>query len=158
MSRTTYLGGIPEMRKTGPSGLVPHSTYLAALCTGFNLKTIKIPYDDIIDVTLVPDGRKKKNYLLNIEYMSNGLKTCAVYSGEGISSEYASIQKHRQKYAQTVKPTEDTTKDEITFGDDTSVNTQIDVTEELGKYFTLKEKGIITEDEFEAKKSQLLNL
>lgn len=158
MSRTTYLGGIPEMRKTGPSGLVPHSTYLAALCTGFNFKTIKIPYDDIIDVSLVPDGRKKKNYLLNIEYMSNGLKTCAVYSGEGISSEYASIQKHRQKYAQTLKPTKDTIKEAVIVEDDIPVTSQIDVTEELEKYFTLKEKGIITEDEFEAKKAQLLNL
>lgn len=158
MPRVTYLGGIPELRKTGTTAVSAVYNYISVGAVGFALKSVKIPYSDVIDVSLVSDGKKKNNSQLNVDYMSNGFKTCAVFSGKDVPALYSSIQKDRQRLSRKAKPIEVDTKEAITFDDDTSVNTQIDVTEELEKYFTLKEKGIITEDEFEAKKAQLLNL
>lgn len=40
----------------------------------------------------------------------------------------------------------------------TAKNNEISASDEISKFFDLKEKGIITEEEFQAKKKQLLNL
>lgn len=151
MATVEYRGGIPELRKTGPTAIGTFMNYVQVSSVGLSLKSYKIPYSCITDVTLVAEGAKKQNYVLNIEYELDDFSTCAIFTGKETSKVYASIQKYRKNF----KPR----KVDVAPADASPIETsQFDVTEELAKYFDLKEKGIITEEEFAAKKSQLLNL
>ncbi len=149
MAKLEYRGGIPELRKAGRivatamiSGFVVHGT-------GFTTKKVKLLYENMLDVTLVPEGAKKQNYVLNVEYEDGGFTTTAVFSGKEASDVYGQIQKYRKN----VKPKQATTEPPAP-----NIPSQIDVAEEISKYYDLKEKGILSEEEFEAKKAQLLGL
>ncbi len=150
MATVEYRGGIPELKKTGPTAIGTFMNYIQVSGVGLSFKSYKIPYSCVTDVTLVAEGAKKQNYVLNIEYELDGFSTVAVFTGKETSEVYGKIQKYRKDF----KPKKTT---EPTAPEPAKTNST-DVTEEIAKYFDLKEKGIITEEEFAAKKAQLLNL
>lgn len=146
-----YRGGIPEVKKTGDTVIAAFPDHLEVKAPGFSLKYYKIPYDKIIDVSLVTEGRR--NNVLNVEYeVTTGFKSTAVFAGKEVAALYNSLQTSRQKYIQR-NPAQISTKTEPTAADST-----IDVAAEIQKFFDLKEKGVISEEEFNAKKAQLLGL
>ncbi len=151
MAKVEYRGGIPELRKTGTTSIAAFMNHVEIVGIGFTVKNYKIPYSCVTDVTLVAEGVKKQNYVLNIEYELDGFSTTAIFTGKETSKVYGSIQKYRKNF----KPKQVESVSETPAPEEVS---QIDVTEELAKYFDLKEKGIITEEEFATKKAQLLNL
>lgn len=148
-SKVEYRGGIPELRKAGTSVVSAAISGFTVCGTGFTTKKYKILYEDMIDVSLVAEGAKKQNYVLSVEYAVDGFKTTAVFSGKETSDVYGKIQKYRKN----VKPKQATNEPSVP-----GIPSQIDVAEEISKYFDLKEKGILSEEEFEAKKAQLLGL
>lgn len=148
-----YRGGIPEARKVGTIVTDAFPDYLSVGAAGFSFKTYKIPYDKMIDVSLIPEGAKKKNYVLNVEYdTGNGFNSVIVLSGKEVSQLYGALQKSRQKYIQR-NPGLDSVAVEAPVAGPAP-----DVAADIQKFFDLKEKGVISEDEFTAKKAQLLGL
>lgn len=152
MAKVEYRGGIPELRKTGLTNAEAFPQYLHVFGVGITFKSHKIPYDSMIDVSLVPEGAKKKNYVLNIEYSSNGFTSCVVLTGKETSALYGSIQQWRRN-ATPSQPIQDATSP-----DDSTCSASTDNASEIERYFNLKEQGIITEEEFSAKKAQLLGI
>lgn len=152
MAKVEYRGGIPELRKTGLTVATTFPEYLLVGGVGFTFKSHKIPYDSMIDVSLVPEGAKKKNYVLNIEYSSNGFTSCVVLTGKETSALYGSIQQWRQNIAPS-QPVQCAASP-----DDSACSASKDNASEIERYFSLKEQGIITEEEFSAKKAQLLGI
>lgn len=147
--KVEYRGGIPESKKTGTVIADAFPDYLLVGATGFSFKDYKIPYDKMLNVSLIPEGAKKKNYVLNVEYdTGSGFNSIVVLSGKEVSRLYSSLQRSRQKYIQR-NPGANLAVSEPP-SDDTAT--------EIQKFFDLKEKGIITEEEFSAKKAQLLGL
>lgn len=150
--KVEYRGGIPELRKAGLTVVETFPDHLLVSGAGFSLKSYKISYDSITDVSFVPEGAKKKNYVLNIEYIANGFSTCAVLTGKEASALHGSLQKWRQMYS-AAHPTQSTASNEPT-----SVTSSNDIASEIERFHALMEKGIITQEEFAAKKSQLLSI
>lgn len=144
-----YRGGIPELRKTGLTVVETFAEYLHVSGAGFSFKSHKIPYDSMIDISLVPEGAKKKNYVLNIEYSLNGFTSCVVLTGKETSALYGSIQQRRQNVTPSHPAHNATSPVDSTSNDNVS---------EIERFFKLKEQGIITEEEFSAKKAQLLGI
>lgn len=149
--KVEYRGGIPELRKTGITVADAFPDCLVVSSTGFSFKSYKIPYERMIDVSLVPEGAKKKNYVLNIEYMSDDFQSCVVLTGKEVTALYGSLQKQRQKYYQ-IHP------DKKIASEPASPSASNDVAAEIEKFYDLKEKGVISEEEFSSKKAQLLGL
>lgn len=150
--KVEYRGGIPELRKTGLTVVETFAEYLHVSGAGISFKSHKIPYDSMIDVSLVPEGAKKKNYVLNIEYSSNGFTSCAILTGKETSALYGSIQQRRQNI------TPANPKQEVAPNEDSAYSAPTDTVAEIERYYKLKEQGIITEEEFSAKKAQLLSI
>lgn len=163
-----YCGGIPEMTKADMVEIVVNQNEVQIL-RGFS-KTIKIPIAAITNVSLKTDeqiskdvtltrlfllgifafGAKKKtrqvtNYLV-IEYENNGISCSGIFTGEKAAKIYADIAKMRQLYLQKNPPV-----CEIS-------STPVDCTAEIEKYYNLAQQGIISQEEFQAKKNQLLGL
>jgi hypothetical protein len=140
--------------------------------------TVKIPYGDIIDVQLQTEeqvskdvtltrllligvlafGAKKKtktvNYCLVIEYKKDGIQTKGVFSGEKCNKLYSEIVTWRQKAAEKAAknaPVEIPTAA-------APVSDQPDAAAEIAKFKSLLDRGAITQDEYDAKKKQLLGL
>lgn len=149
-AKVEYRGGIPELRKTGLTVADAFPEYLSVSSPGFSFKSYKIPYERMTDISLVPEGAKKKNYVLNIEYSSNDFQSCIILTGKEVSSLYASLQEARRKFFQRHP-------DKVIISPESSSPT-LDVSTEIEKLFNLKEKGIITEEEFSTKKTQLLGI
>lgn len=145
-----YRGGIPELRKTGLTVAETFPDYLLVSGPGFSLKSHKIFYNSMTNVSLVPEGAKKKNYVLNVEYISNGFPSCAVLTGKEATALYGSLQKWRQKYAKS--------HPDSAVCDSPACPPESDSATEIERFHALMEKGIITEEEFAAKKSQLLGI
>lgn len=150
MAKVEYRGGIPELRKTGDTVAEAFPDCLVVSSTGFSFKSYKVHYNKIIDVSLVPEG--KKSSVLNVEYETeSGFNSTVVLAGREAQVLYGDLQKSRQKYLQrnpAAKPA----------SSESPTDTPVDVAAEIQKFFDLKEKGVITEEEFAAKKVQLLGL
>ncbi|GHU42188.1 hypothetical protein FACS1894111_05680 [Clostridia bacterium] len=154
MPTVEYRGGIPELHKTGSTVVDAFPDCLVVFSTGFSFKQYKIPYKQMLDISFVPEGARKKNYVLNVEYeLENGFKSCVILSGKDVSKLYGSLQKYRQKYYQRnlQKVSEESSDSQVT-------DSVVDVAAEIQKFHDLKEKGIISEEEFTAKKEKLLEL
>jgi hypothetical protein len=155
MATVEYLGGIPELRKTGKTNVDAFPDYLAVFATGFSLKTHKIPYEKIKEVVLSPEGTKKKKYVLYVDYDANGFESRIVFSGDRTSALYGSLQKARSNWLVRNSPSEIVNEADLP----ATVNEgAVDIPAEIERYHDLKERGIITEEEFTTKKNQLLNI
>lgn len=150
--KVEYRGGIPELRKAGLTVVETFPDYLLVSGAGFSFKSYKIMFASITDISFVPEGAKKKNYVLNIEYTANGFSSCAVLTGKEASALHGSLQKWRQKYS-ALHPTQ-----VVASSEDSSCTSSNDTAAEIERFHSLLEKGIITEEEFAAKKSQLLGI
>lgn len=164
-----YCGGIPEMPKVGMVNIVVLGDRIE-IVRGFQ-KNLKIYFQDIRSASLKTEdqiskdvtltrlltlgifafGAKKKrkstsNYLL-IDYNSGGIDCTAVFTGDSIPKVSSNIAMARQKYL----------ADNPVLNAGSSMGDS-DVYSEIERFFDLKEKGIITENEFDAKKKQLLNI
>lgn len=161
----SYCGGIPELTKIGDYKVGVDSDSFQ-IKTGM-MKYIEIFYQSISDVSIKTEeqlinsatpsdfllaGRmafalKKKevtNYLV-IDYdCGGGVKTSAVFKGENVPLVQSAMLKKRVEFAKSHPA---------------SVSApSADVSTDIQKFFDLKERGIITEEEFAAKKAQLLNI
>lgn len=164
-----YCGGIPEMPKAGMVNIVVLSDRIE-IVRGFQ-KNLKIYFQDIKNVSLKTEeqiskdvtltrlltlgifafGAKKKrkstsNYLL-IEYISSGIECTAIFIGDSIPKISSSLARSRQEYLAN-NP----------INNPESPTASNDVHSEIEKFFELKEKGIITEEEFNLKKKSLLGI
>ncbi|MEA5057735.1 MAG: SHOCT domain-containing protein [Anaerotignum propionicum] len=152
--KVEYRGGIPESRKTGTVVADAFPDHLVVGTPGFSFKSYNISYGKMLDVSLVPEGAKKKNYVLNVEYdTGNGFTSVIVLTGKEVSQLYGSLQKSRQKYMQRNPSANSAVESSAP-----SPSPTADTATEIQKFFDLKEKGIISEDEFAAKKTQLLGI
>lgn len=150
-AKVEYRGGIPEIKKTGDTVAEAFPDCLVVSSPGFSFKSYKVPYDKILDVSLVPEG--KRSSVLNVEYeTAAGFNSVVVLAGKETPILYNSLQKSRQKHLQR-NPVQKSTKIESPAED-----SKVDVAAEIQKFFDLKEKGVISEEEFNAKKTQLLGL
>lgn len=146
-----YRGGIPEAKKTGDTVVADFPDYLEVNSPGFSFKKHKIPYNKIINVSLVTEG--KRSNVLNVEYeTAAGFNSVIVFAGEETSKLYNSLQGSRQKYLQRNPAPVPATSDAP------AAVPSVDTAAEIQKFFDLKENGVITEEEFNAKKAQLLGL
>lgn len=135
-------------------------------------KNLKIYFQDIKNVSLKSEeqiskdvtltrlltigifafGAKKKrkstsNYLL-IDYISGGIECTAIFTGDKLPKISSKIATSRQAYL---------ADNPVAISSPSSVDGG-DVYSEIEKFFELKEKGIITEEEFELKKKSLLGI
>ena len=171
-----YLGGIPDIKKPGLVGVKVTSDGVVVSAGMFKKTTI--PYSIITDVSMKTDeqiskdvtitrllalgvfafGAKKKRKIVSnnliIIYNYEGLQTAAVFSGDNVPEVNSDIMKRRAKYlkknpmpipaaAPSVPPIQPA---------------GIDAAAEIAKYKDLLDSGAITQDEFDAKKKQLLGL
>ena len=175
MATLTYLGGIPQIKKSCDVKVHAFINEVQIDAKGGLFgTTVKIPYTDIYDVQLQTEeqvskdvtltrllligvfafGAKKKtktvNYCLVIDYEKDGIRTKGVFSGESCNKIYGEIttwrQKALQKQGTQTEPTAPAT------------NQPADPAAEIAKYKSLLDSGAITPDEYEAKKKQLLGL
>ena len=165
----TYCGGVPDIKKSGDYVVVAMPNYFE-ISVGL-MKKVKIPYEAITSVSMKTDeqiskdvtltrllllgvfafGAKKKSKevtnCLVIDYDCGGLPTSAIFSGKEVPKAYNDIFKSRQGFIKrnpqlaSAAPAADS-----------------DIYTEIEKLHGLKEKGIITEDEFAAKKQSLLGI
>lgn len=179
MATLTYLGGIPQIKNSCDVKVHAFINEVQIDAKGGLFgTTIKIPYGDIHDVQLQTEeqvskdvtltrllligvlafGAKKKtktvNYCLVIDYEKDGIRTKGVFSGESCNKIYGEITMWRQKAlqkqgkqiaAQLEQPAP-------------AANQPLDPAAEIAKYKSLLDSGAITQDEYEAKKKQLLGL
>lgn len=163
-----YCGGIPELPKPTLLEMIVTNNGIE-LILGFKKRFI-IPISEIQDVTMKTDeqlskdvtltrllllgvfafGAKKKtkqitNYLV-IEYMSNGILCSGIFTGDIVATRYSSIVVALQSY---LKENPKSNSPNIALND-TSL--------EIEKFYNLSQQGIISEEEFIAKKKQLLGL
>lgn len=175
MATLTYLGGIPQIKNSCDVKVHAFINEVQIDAKGGLFgTTIKIPYTDIYDVQLQTEeqvskdvtltrllligvlafGAKKKtktvNYCLVIDYEKDGIRTKGVFSGESCNKIYGEITTWRQKALQKQgKQPEPTTP---------TADQSADPAAEIAKYKSLLDSGAITQDEYEAKKKQLLGL
>ncbi|GHV19077.1 hypothetical protein FACS18949_06630 [Clostridia bacterium] len=94
---------------------------------------------------------KKKdvtNYLV-IDYdCGSGVKTSAIFKGIYVPVVHSTMLKQRVAFFQNNPQ----------YAPKGSATTDVDIAAEIEKFYSLKEKGVISEDEFSAKKAQLLGL
>lgn len=165
-----YCGGIPEMTKPDMVEIVAGPKEVEII-RGFK-KNIKIPFSAIKDISLKSEeqiskdvtltrlfllgifafGAKKKtrqitNYLV-IEYESDGVSCSGIFTGDTAAKVYSQITKMRQLYLKKNPPTSEIP----------SPSAPSDCAAEIEKYYHLAEQGIISQEEFQAKKAQLLGL
>lgn len=163
MVKLTYCGGIPEMTKPGDFQAAATPEWFEVKY-GFG-KIVKIMYQNISDVTMKTAEQivnnatpldyllagkmalaiKKKeitNYLV-IDYdCGNGVKTSAIFTGVNVPVVHSVMLKQRIEYAKN----------------NPQPASIVDVSAELQKFYELMKSGVITEDEFNAKKAQLLGV
>ena len=164
-----YCGGIPEMTKPDSVEIVPGPKSVEIIRAWG--KNIKIPIESIKDVSLKSEeqiskdvtltrlfllgifafGAKKKtkqvtNYLV-IEYESGGVSCSGIFTGDKAAKVYSQIAKMRQPYLRDHPPAADN-----------AAPPSLDCSAEIEKYYHLMEQGILTQEEFQAKKNQLLGL
>ena len=164
-----YCGGIPEMTKPDSVEIVVTPKHIE-IVQAFK-KNIKIPVESIKDVSLKSEeqiskdvtltrlfllgifafGAKKKtkqvtNYLV-IEYESGGVSCSGIFTGDKAAKVYSQIAKMRQLYLRDHPPAADN-----------AAPPSLDCSAEIEKYYHLMEQGILTQEEFQAKKNQLLGL
>ncbi len=176
MANLTYLGGIPQIKNSCEVKVHAFINEVQIDAKGglFGI-TVKIPYGDIYDVQLQTEeqfskdvtltrllligvfafGAKKKtktvNYCLVLDYEKDGIRTKAVFSGEKCNKIYGEITTWHQKTLekqgkqQSESPAPTATQPS-------------DPAAEIAKYKSLLDSGAITQDEYEAKKKQLLGL
>ena len=165
-----YCGGIPEMPKADIIEIVAFPDSMKII-RGFR-KGIVIPYESIINISLKTEeqiskdvtltrliamgvlafGAKKKtknitNYLI-VNYLNNGIECTAVFTGETLPKVVSQINTARQKYLEA-HPTKKAGG---------MAPSKDDIYAEIEKLHDLKEKGIVTEEEFITKKAQLLGI
>lgn len=164
-----YCGGIPEMTKPDSVEIVPGPKAVEIVRAWG--KNIKIPIESIRDVSLKSEeqiskdvtltrlfllgifafGAKKKtkqvtNYLV-IEYESGGVSCSGIFTGDKAAKVYSQIAKMRLLYLRDHPPAADK-----------AAPPALDCSAEIEKYYHLMEQGILTQEEFQAKKNQLLGL
>ena len=164
-----YCGGIPEMTNPDSVEIVPGPKAVEIVRAWG--KNIKIPIESIRDVSLKSEeqiskdvtltrlfllgifafGAKKKtkqvtNYLV-IEYESGGVSCSGIFTGDKAAKVYSQIAKMRQLYLRDHPPAADN-----------AAPPSLDCSAEIEKYYHLMEQGILTQEEFQAKKNQLLGL
>lgn len=153
MPKVEYRGGIPDCRKTGLTIATVFPDYLDVQTPGFSFKAHKILYEQILNVSFSPEGAKKKNYVLNVEYKTvDGFISVAVLTGSEVSELYGSLQKARKSFP-LLFPAKAAAMAEFP-----ATVPVVDVAAELQKFYELMKSGVITEDEFNAKKAQLLGV
>ncbi len=173
MAKLNYLGGIPQLKKTGEVDIFAYNKELQVYSkAGLLGTTVKIPYENIINVQIQTEeqvskdvtltrllligvlafGAKKTtkttNYCLVIEYAKDGIQTKGIFSGEKCNKMYSEIVTQRQKSLNKLPPQIDSA----------SENNASDPAAEIAKYKQLLDNGAITQEEYEAKKKQLLGL
>jgi hypothetical protein len=164
-----YCGGIPEMPKADIVEIVVFPDSIKII-RGFR-KGIVIHFENIRNVSLKTDeqiskdvtltrllalgvfafvAKKKRknvtNYLL-IDYVSGGIDCTAVFTGDTLPKISSQLAKARQEFLSAHPPK-----------DEPASAPSIDVYSEIEKLHDLMTKGIVTENEFNMKKSQLLGL
>lgn len=175
MATLNYLGGIPQIKNSCDVKVHAFINEVQIDAKGGLFgRTIKIPYTDIYDVQLQTEeqiskdvtltrllligvlafGAKKKtktvNYCLVLDYEKDGIRTKGIFSGESCNKIYSEITTWRQKALQKqgkqtpppAQPTDQT----------------VDAAAEIAKFKSLLDNGAITQDEYEAKKKQLLGI
>ncbi len=175
MATLTYLGGIPQIKNSCDVKVHAFINEVQIDAKGGLFgTTIKIPYGNIYDVQLQTEeqvskdvtltrllligvlafGAKKKtktvNYCLVIDYEKDGIRTKGVFSGESCNKIYSEITTWRQKALQKQGKQPDPAV--------LAANQPLDPAAEIAKYKSLLDSGAITQDEYEAKKKQLLGL
>lgn len=168
----TYCGGIPGADKTGDYVV---SLRKEGIRVDFGMFKSKytIPYENITNVSIKTDeqiskdvtigrllllgvfafGAKKKtknttNYLV-IDYSENGVSTSAIFTGKDVPSFHASLLKMQQALYKKNGGKNETVSIQNSINDPYS---------EIEKLHDLMEKGIISKEEFDEKKKQLLGL
>lgn len=172
MALLTYCGGLPDVTKTGEYAVEAFPEYIV-ISSGLFAKKHKLSFDCITDVTIKTDeqiskdvtltrlllvgvlafGAKKKtkthtNYLV-IDFVDAGISSSLILTGKEIPKFHAELMKARQKYYKR-HPEKVPAAAAPASG--------LDPYAEIEKLHGLLEKGIITQEEFDAKKAQLLNL
>lgn len=167
-----YCGGIPEMPKK-------ESVALAVVKENLNVvhgwgKTLSIPIESIKSATIKTSeqvskdvtltrvlllgvfalGAKKKtktetDYLI-VEYMNGNVPCKAIFTGPESATLCSQISTAMMQYKKAEPNKDEPIVDEAP--------SDVDVAAQIEKFHALKEKGIITEEEFNAKKAQLLGL
>lgn len=172
MVTLTYCGGIPELTKVGDYKVAAGPVFFQ-IKNGL-MKFLEIPYDKIFDVSMKTEEQlvnsaapldflfagkmafalKKKevtNYLVIDYECGGGIKTSAFFKGENVPLVHSVMLQKRVEYANSrpaLAPSESAP----------AAGPSDDVAADIQKFYDLKEKGIITEEEFAAKKSQLLGV
>lgn len=171
MAKLNYIGGIPQLKKSGEIDVYAYNKELQIYSkAGLFGTTVKIPYENIIDVQLQTEeqvskdvtltrllligvfafGAKKTTkttqYCLVVEYSKDGIQTKGIFSGDSCNKMYSEIITQRQKALSKFPRQTD------------AVNSVTDPADEIGKYKQLLDSGAITQEEYEAKKKQLLGL
>lgn len=102
-------------------------------------------------------GTKKKTTMVTnhlvIEYNCGGLETAAIFKGDAAPEVNSDILKRRTKYLKknpVLTPVENAAP--------AASSATVDAAGEIAKFKELLDSGAITQDEFEAKKKQLLEL
>ena len=169
----TYCGGIPGATKTGDMVVAAFLDHIEVHLGMFKGKYI-IPLDNITNVSMKTDeqiskdvtlsrmlligvfafGAKKKTKEVKncvvIEFLSDGVTACAIFTGKDVPKFYSGLLKVQQEYYKRYpdkikKPIQD-------------IVASPDPYTEIEKLHELFEKGVITQEEFSKKKEQLLGL
>jgi hypothetical protein len=170
-----YLGGIPDIKKPGLVGVKVTSDGVV-ISAGMFKKTV-IPYSVMTDVSMKTDeqiskdvtitrllalgvfafGAKKKRKIVSnnliIIYNYEGLQTAAIFSGDNVPEVNSDIMKRRAKYLK---------KNPAPIPDDlpappANADAADDIPAQIKKLSDLKDSGILTDEEFETKKKELLD-
>jgi hypothetical protein len=168
----TYCGGIPGVSKTGDMIV---AAYLDRIDVHLGLLKGKytIPFDSIKSISMKTDeqiskdvtlsrllligifafGAKKKTKEVKncivIEYESSGVSAGVIFTGKCVPKFYSGVLKIQQDYY---------SRNPDKIKKDTSSTTPFDPYSEIEKVHGLFEKGIISQEEFDQKKVQLLCL
>lgn len=169
MVKITYCGGIPEITKPGDYQAAAAPEWFEVKY-GFG-KVLKIPYQAITDVSmktseqmvntatgldfllagkmaLALNKKEVTNYLVVDYDCGGGVKTSAIFKGVNVPVLHSVMLKQRVEFF----------KNNPQHAPAPAAGPSVDVAAEIQKYHELKEKGVITEVEFNAKKAQLLGL
>lgn len=168
----TYCGGIPGATKTGDMLVTAYPDHIEVQLGIFKGK-YKIPLDSIVNISMKTDeqiskdvtlsrllllgvfafGAKKKSKEVNncvvIEFISENINATAIFTGKAVPKFYSGFLKLQQEY---YKKNPDKIK---SAPENTNVS---DPYSEIEKLHDLFKKGIVSQEEFEQKKLQLLNL
>jgi len=170
-----YCGGIPEIKKPGAvtakvaaesvmvsAGMFKKATIPYSSMTGVSMKTDEQISKDVTLTRLLAlgvfaFGAKKTtktvtNHLV-IEYDCGGLQTAAIFKGDAVPVVNGDILKRRTKYIKKNPlpvPAESPAP--------AASGATVDAAGEIAKFKELLDSGAITQDEYDAKKKQLLGL